>query len=158
VDALEGLAVAAARVESWAECLRLLGAAERLRDETSYRWRFAFEQHAVDGARAAAVEALGTDAEVAEVEGHGLDWRDAVAYARRARGERKRPRHGWASLTPTEHQVAALVAEGMTNAQIAQQLLMGQATVKTHIDHIFTKLGVRTRAGLASEATRRNQV
>jgi predicted ATPase/class 3 adenylate cyclase/DNA-binding CsgD family transcriptional regulator len=157
VDALEGLAVAADRVESWAECLRLLGAAERLRDETGYRWRFGFEQRAVDSVRAAAVEALGADAEVAEAEGRGLDWRDAVTYARRARGERKRPQHGWASLTPTEHQVVELVAEGLTNAQIAEQLLMGRATVKTHLQHIFNKLGIRTRAALASEATRRNQ-
>ena len=40
VDALEGLAVAAARTESWAECLRLLAAGQRLRDELDYRWRF----------------------------------------------------------------------------------------------------------------------
>ena len=46
VDALEGLAVAAATSESWTECLRLSGAAERLRDETGYRWRFANEQAA----------------------------------------------------------------------------------------------------------------
>ena len=50
VDAFEGLAVAAARTESWAECLRLLAAAERLRDETGYRWRFACEHRAVERA------------------------------------------------------------------------------------------------------------
>jgi DNA-binding CsgD family transcriptional regulator len=156
VDALEGLAGEASRVESWAECLRLLGAAERLRDETGYRWRFGFEQRAVDAARAAAVDALGDEADATEAEGRDLEWRDAAAYARRARGERKRPQHGWASLTPTEHGVVALVAEGMTNAQIAERLLMGRATVKTHLDHVFTKLGIRTRAALAAEATRRN--
>ena len=90
-----------------------------------------------------------------EAEGRNLDWRDAAAYARRARGERKRPHHGWASLTPTEQQVVALVAEGLTNPQIAERLLMGRATVKTHLEHIFTKLGIHTRAELAAEAVRR---
>ena len=155
VDALEGLGVAAARTESWAECLRLLAAAERLRDETGYRWRFAFEQQAIDTARTNAVAALGDDAEAAGAEGRGLDWREAADYARRARGERKRPHHGWASLTPTEHKVVALAAEGLTNPQIGERLLMGRATVKTHLEHIFTKLGVRSRAELAGEAARR---
>jgi predicted ATPase/class 3 adenylate cyclase/DNA-binding CsgD family transcriptional regulator len=155
VDALEGLAVAAAGVESWAECLRILGAAQRLRNETAYRWRFACEEIAVELARTGAVDALGHQAETATAEGCSLDWHDAVAYARRARGERKRPQHGWASLTPTELQVVALVAEGLTNAQIAERLFMGRATVKTHLEHVFTKLEVRTRAALASEATRR---
>jgi predicted ATPase/DNA-binding CsgD family transcriptional regulator len=157
VDALEGLAIAASRDESWAESLRLIGAADRLRSETGYQWRFPFEQSAVDAARIAAFDALGDSAGAADHEGHNLDWRDAAAYARRARGERKRPHHGWASLTPTEHQVVELVAEGMTNPEIAQRLLMGRATVKTHLTRVFAKLGVRTRAELAAEATRRAQ-
>jgi DNA-binding CsgD family transcriptional regulator len=155
VDTLEGLAVAAARAESWAECLRLLGAAERLRDETGYRWRFGFEEQAVTGARAGAVAALANEADDADAQGRQLEWWEAAAYARRARGERKRPRYGWASLTPTEVQVVALVADGLTNPQIASRLLMGRATVKTHLEHIFTKLGVHTRAELAAQVARR---
>jgi predicted ATPase/DNA-binding CsgD family transcriptional regulator len=155
VDALEGLAVAAWRVESPTECLRLLGAAARLRDETGYSWRFDGEQQAVAVARADAAEALGDSAEQAESDGRDLDWRRAASYARRARGDRKRPHHGWASLTPTEQQVVVLVAEGLTNPQIADRLLMGRATVKTHLEHIFTKLDIHTRAELAAQATRR---
>jgi DNA-binding CsgD family transcriptional regulator len=154
VDALEGLAATAAGTESWVEALRLLGAAERLRDETGYRWRFGFEQVAVDGAREAATMALGESAATAEAEGRALDWREAAAYARRARGERGRPQHGWASLTPTETQVVVLVAEGLTNPEIAERLLMGRATVKTHLAHVFRKLGVHTRAELAAEVVR----
>ena len=86
---------------------------------------------------------------------HNADWRAAAEYAGRARGERKRPRHGWDSLTPTEQQVVVLVTEGHTNAQIAAQLIMGRATVKTDLAHIFNKLGVTTRAQLAGEAARR---
>jgi DNA-binding CsgD family transcriptional regulator len=158
IDALEGLATAAARTESWAECLRLLAAAQRLRDDLEYRWRFRFEQAAVDRARQLATDHL-DDVEVvqATTEGRVLDVQAAAAYARRARGERKRPRYGWASLTPTELHVVALIADGLTNAQIADRLLMGRATVKTHLSHIFSKLGVTTRAQLAGEAARRAQ-
>jgi DNA-binding CsgD family transcriptional regulator len=156
VDALEGLSVAASRAEGWAECLRLLSAADRLRNETGYRWRFTFEQSALDAAQTAASDALSdTAAAAANGEGYDLDWRAAASYARRARGERQRPHHGWDSLTPTEGQVAALVAKGLTNPQIAQRLFIARSTVKTHLDHIFNKTGVRTRAELAAEATRR---
>jgi predicted ATPase/DNA-binding CsgD family transcriptional regulator len=154
VDAIEGLAVEAARSESWTECMRLLGAALALRDETGYRWRFSFEERAVSGARAAAFAALGDDAAAAEAEGHSLEWREAAELAGRMRGERKRPRYGWASLTPTEDRVVALVAEGLTNPQIAERLFIGRATVKTHLEHIYTKLDVHTRAELAAQATR----
>ncbi len=156
VDALEGLAVAAARSESWAECLRLYGAAQRLRAECEYRWRFGLEEQALDVAITAAREQLDSPQAVrAEAEGRALNWADAVSYARRARGGRKRPRHGWASLTPTEENVVALVAEGLTNPEIATRLLMGRSTVKTHLEHIFAKLGVTSRSELTSQAARR---
>ncbi|MGH3156389.1 MAG: LuxR C-terminal-related transcriptional regulator, partial [Streptosporangiaceae bacterium] len=156
VDALEGLAAAASRSQSWAECLRLYGAAQRLRDECEYRWRFPSEQAAIAQAVGAARQELAPgDADAAEAEGRSLPWADAIRYAQRARGERKRPRHGWAALTPTEEQVIALVAEGLTNPQIASRLLMGRATVKTHLEHIFAKLDVTTRSELASQAARR---
>ena len=156
VDALEGLATAASRSESWAECLRLYGAAQRLRDECEYRWRFDFEQTPIDEALTAARAGLdAATADAAEAEGRALPWPEAVHYATRARGERKRPRHGWASLTPTEEQVLALVTEGMTNPQIGARLLMGRATVKTHIEHIFAKVGVTSRTELATQAARR---
>ena len=84
-----------------------------------------------------------------------LELQDAVAYALRARGERKRPTSGWDSLTPTELQVVEQVAAGQTNTEIADVLLMGRTTVKTHLAHIFTKLDFTNRAELAAQATRR---
>ena len=55
---------------------------------------------------------LGEEAfETARSEGSTLSLDDAVAYARRARGERKRPSHGWDGLTPTERQVADLALQ-----------------------------------------------
>ena len=74
----------------------------------------------------------------------------AVAYAQRARGERKRPTAGWDSLTPTEVNVVRLVAQGLTNKEVGQELLMGAETVKTHLSHVYDKLGIRSRAALAT--------
>jgi predicted ATPase/class 3 adenylate cyclase/DNA-binding CsgD family transcriptional regulator len=158
VDALEGLAIAASRSESWAECLRLYGAAERLRHECHYRWRYPSEQATIDEATGAARSRLAPqDADQAEAEGGDLPWSETVHYAQRARGERKRPRHGWAALTPTELQVTDLIAQGLTNQQIAERLIMGRATVKTHLEHIFAKLSITSRTELALQATRRNK-
>ncbi|MBE2317288.1 helix-turn-helix transcriptional regulator [Solirubrobacter sp. CPCC 204708] len=53
------------------------------------------------------------------------------------------------ALTRRERQVAALVASGSSNADIAQALAMSQATVKTHLTKIYAKVGVRTRTQLA---------
>ena len=49
------------------------------------------------------------------------------------------------TLTPREREILALVADGLTNAEIAARLHIGRATVKTHLMHVFEKLGVNDR-------------
>src|SRR5215813_12000437 len=76
----------------------------------------------------------------------------AIAYAARGRGERRRPSNGWASLTPSELEVVRLVGQHLTNPEIAARLFVSRATIKTHLLHVFAKLGVASRSELASEA------
>ena len=54
-------------------------------------------------------------------------------------------------LTPAELRVAALVAEGRTNREVAAALFLGERTVASHLTHIYAKLGVRSRTELASK-------
>ena len=76
--------------------------------------------------------------------------------ARRARHELQsagaRPRRaalsGVDSLTPAEHRVALLAAEGLTNREIAEQLYVTQRTVETHLTHAFQKLDITSRSEL----------
>jgi len=80
---------------------------------------------------------------------------DVVAFAARGRGERGRPTFGWDSLTDTESRVAELAAGGLTNPQIAVQLVMGRETVKSHMSAILRKLGLTNRIELAAAVTER---
>jgi DNA-binding CsgD family transcriptional regulator/tetratricopeptide (TPR) repeat protein len=52
-------------------------------------------------------------------------------------------------LTPAEQRVAALVAEGRTNREVAAALFLGERTVSSHLTHIYAKLGIRSRTELA---------
>jgi DNA-binding CsgD family transcriptional regulator len=153
VDALEVLAGCAADAESWAEAARLMGAAHAIRDRIGYR-RCVTER---DNDLRTIESALGSERFTAEHDaGAALEASEAVAYAARGRGSRKRPSHGWASISRTENEVVELVRNGLTNAQIAQRLLMSPRTVQTHLTHIFAKLNITSRTELAAKAAARD--
>jgi len=61
-----------------------------------------------------------------------------------------RPVDGLQALTERERELAALVAQGRTNRQIAASAYLSEKTVERHLSHIFAKLGVSGRAGLAA--------
>ena len=73
-------------------------------------------------------------------------WAERVRdEVRRISGRAKTP----GALTPAEERVAALVAEGKTNREVAAALFLSDRTVEGHLSHVFGKLGVRSRAQLA---------
>ncbi|GHF01287.1 LuxR family transcriptional regulator [Amycolatopsis deserti] len=87
---------------------------------------------------------------------NAMPLREAIDYARRARGKRGRPASGWASLTPTEESVVRLAAQGLNNPEIGARLFMSRSTVKTHLSHIYAKLGVTNRTELAAASADRS--
>ena len=154
--ALEALAEVAVARSDPELALRLLGASDRFHARSGIV-RFPLEADRFDRVRQGARDASDDREAAACWEAGGeLSLEDAVAYARRGRGERGRPRSGWASLTPAERDVVSLVAEGHTNAAIGERLFMSINTVKTHLSHVYTKLDVGGRADLAAEAARRD--
>ena len=153
--AFDTLAEIAAGLESHEEAARLLGAAECARQEVGLApWQHEAERSAALASRMR--EQLGDASyDEASAAGRALTTDEALAYVRRARGERRRPARGWESLTPTELDVVRHVAAGRTNPQIAGLMFIARGTVKVHLSHIFAKLGIATRSELAAEATRR---
>lgn len=133
---------------------RLFGAAEAARQSMGLVQFKALE--ADDEVRIAAVRnALGdNDFDVAYGEGAALSIEEAIAYARRGRGSRRRAGSGWASLTPAELDVVKLVSEGLGNKDVAARLFVSPRTVQAHLTHIYTKLGLSSRVQLAQEAAR----
>ena len=154
--ALETIAEVAAAHGEPDRSLRLLAASQRFHTGSGIA-RFASQAERFDRARRTAHAVL-EDAESTACwdAGGELSLADAVAYARRGRGERQRPRIGWASLTPVERDLVRLVADGHTNAEIGQRLFISVNTVKKYLTRIYAKVDVDGRAGLAAEVGRRN--
>ena len=153
-DLLECLACLAGTADSCSEAARLFGAADAIR-QRSGEVRFKIYDSEYETSLASVREALGdSDFDVAWAEGASLAIEEAIAYAQRGRGARRRPSSGWASLTPTELDVVRLVSEGLGNKDIAARLFVSHRTVQTHLTHVYTKLGLTSRVQLAQEAAR----
>ena len=150
-ERLAGLAVDAGNHQ---EAARFLGAAETARQRTGEMQLKSFG--AVHQATLATLRGAVGDEELQAnwAQGAGMSTDEAIAYAQRRRGERKRPTSGWGALTPTERDVARLVNEGLPNRAIAERLFVSPRTVQTHLTHVYAKLGLSSRVQLAQEVTR----
>ena len=116
----------------------------------------AFEAAAREGARLTQGEVVGLALE--ETGGRGGGAASSIPAPRST----SRPAHSSgrpeaSRLTRREAQVAALVAQGMTNKQIAAELVVSQRTAETHIENILTKLGYTSRAQIAAWATEQSR-
>ena len=155
-DTLECLATLAGDPGSHREAARLFGAAHGSRERIG-EVRFKVWDAAYEASVAALRDELGeNDFDSAWAEGAALSTEEAIAYAQRGRGQRKRPASGWGALTPTERDVVRLVSEGLANNDIASRLFISPRTVQSHLTHVYNKLGVSSRVQLVQEAARLN--
>jgi non-specific serine/threonine protein kinase len=153
IDCLEGLSIAAEALKDDRRASCLAGAATRMEAEMSYRvdpwWRKQYnESHQRSRAR------LGRDAaDEAWNQGSSMSWDQAVDLAL-AEGESETEQEA-GPLSRRELEVARLVARGMTNRQIADQLVIAERTAEGHVEHIRNKLGFQSRAQVAVWFTER---
>ncbi|HSR23245.1 MAG TPA: LuxR C-terminal-related transcriptional regulator, partial [Candidatus Eisenbacteria bacterium] len=130
--------------------LRLCGAAMALRDTIRAPlppgWQDLARSVVVEPARAL-VGAERADAAVAE--GASLSMDEAVAEARAGHEPAGSGGEGWGPLSRREREVAALVAQGLTNRQIADRLVIAERTVEGHLERIRGKLALHSRTQIA---------
>lgn len=139
------------------EAARLFGAADAARRRMA-TVRFSIYRPWVDSAlKRVRKDLTDTVFDDCWADGAALSADDAICYAQRGRGERKRPSSGWGSLTPTELEVTRLAGEGLGNKEIGAQLFISPRTVQTHLTHVYAKLGLATRVQLAREALRHTE-
>jgi predicted ATPase/class 3 adenylate cyclase/DNA-binding CsgD family transcriptional regulator len=153
-DALECLATLAVGAGANQDAARLFGAAQALRSNTGHV-RLKIYDAAYDRSLSTLREAMGDkEFEDAWNAGETLSIEEAIAYAQRGRGQRRRPSTGWESLTPAELNVVRLVSEGLPNKDIAARLFISARTVQAHLSNVYSKLGLSSRVQLAQEASR----
>lgn len=158
---LESLAWAESALEHHERAATLLGAADRLweimgRPLRTYQHLYPFHEACVQTAN----EQLGSARfEAAFERGAAFSVDDGIAYAV---GEHPapapRPRSEPAPvLTPREREIAELIAEGLTNREVAARLTISVRTAETHAQNILMKLGFRSRAQIAAWVVEQGQ-
>jgi non-specific serine/threonine protein kinase len=152
---LEGLAWVAGSAGRLDRAALLLGASAALREEIGAPL-LPYAQAHHDGCEASACDGLGESRFRARwEEGFALGREETLAAALEERAPTEQRRSAAEAddaleLTGRELEVARLVADGLSNPDIAAALFVSRATVKTHVSHILRKLGLESRAQLAA--------
>ncbi len=128
------------RVALWAFCEGLSQSLERCALEERLRLH---SRRVLDLVRS-------TEASVEELADPGSELPPPVREISAAQHRAVPRRERLQTLTPREHEVLGMLAEGETNARIAQRLVVSEDTVKTHVKHILRKLEVRNRSQAVS--------
>jgi len=148
---LDALAWIAASQDETARSLTLLAAADRAWETIPAPLPCGLGPHHDEALGAARKVLPAAEYRAARAKGNTMDPAEAIAFAL---GESPRPgpaaRRAGPRLTRREQDVAALVAQGMSNSQIAASLVISVRTVETHVAHIMDKLGCSTRAQIAA--------
>jgi predicted ATPase/DNA-binding CsgD family transcriptional regulator len=159
-ESLEGMACAAGIKGQDERAARLFGAAQTLQKATGYHQapaQRALREPYLSAARAQLDEAAW---EAAFAEGQAMTFEEAVEYSlsteepsattlpstTTGQSSFSSAREHPAGLTPREVDVLGLVAEGLTNPQVAQKLFLSPRTVQRHLNSVYRKLGVSSRA------------
>ena len=151
-QSVEGLAWIAAAQQRYERAATLLGAAAGLWSGSGLSvegFQHLAGHH--DDCERETREALGPSA-FAESFGRGesLSYDDVLAYALDEQPRAAVAERAWTPLTRRERTVAELVARGLSNQEIAAELVLSRRTAESHVEHIRTKLGFSNRAQIAS--------
>jgi predicted ATPase/DNA-binding CsgD family transcriptional regulator len=149
-DSLRALGHLAAASGTYADAVRLFAAADSTWHAADSDRRDPVER-SHDGGALVRDQLPDDEWEAAWRDGTSWSVDEAVAFALEHAGGASRPPSGWDSLTKTEREVSALVAENLTNRQIGERLFVSPRTVQTHLSHIYSKLGISSRRDLARE-------
>ena len=162
VECLHGLASLACVAQQYERAARLFGAANHLRDALGLRSKPADQEcydHHATTTRAGPGEAAFA---AAWAEGRAMTLDQVIDYvlawdgpAEPAGPRRRTARLDGEVLTAREREIAALVANGQTNRQIANTLIISERTADAHVQNILNKLGVSSRTQIAAWAAKR---
>jgi predicted ATPase/DNA-binding CsgD family transcriptional regulator len=156
VDSLEGLARIAEAQGRMERALRLLGAAEALRDTSGVQREPAERDSAERDLQRVPTRSADEASKAAWAEGRALTLEQAIEEATAPQATQDNvmsravtPTASMSQLTRREREVAVLVAQGLSNRQIAMSLVVSERTVHGHVASILSKLGYRSRAQIA---------
>jgi non-specific serine/threonine protein kinase len=151
-QAVEILAWCSAGQRNFAAAARLLRVAETIRRDVGSTLATELTHHHTDCEQAIASQLGQQPAELAgaELVGLGLDQLLQLAMDDRPAPSQTATRKADSALTRREHEIADLVAEGLSNREIAARVVISQRTAEGHIEHILTKLGFTSRVQIAA--------